>query len=64
MWLTILLLCGPIGTLLGYLLGGALVNRGIDWRYTFYIQTICLIPVIISIILTPLRYLDLENGSR
>lgn len=26
MWLTLLLLCGPIGTLLGYLLGGAIVN--------------------------------------
>jgi MFS family permease len=61
MWLTLLLLCGPIGTLIGYLLGGALVGRGLDWRYAFYIQTSCLIPVLLSIIFTPVKYLDLEN---
>jgi predicted MFS family arabinose efflux permease len=37
MWLTLLLLCGPIGTLIGYMIGGSIVGRGLDWRYAFYI---------------------------
>lgn len=48
---------------MGYLLGGALVGRGLDWRNAFYIQTGCLIPVLLSIFFTPLKYLDLENKN-
>lgn len=64
LWLTLLLLCGPIGVLAGYLMGASLVSRGWDWRYAFYIQTISLVPVMISFLLTPIKYLDLENGAK
>lgn len=62
MWLTGLLLCSPVGVLLGYTLCASLVSYGIDWRYSLYIQAFCFIPTILAILVTPLKYFDLEKA--
>jgi hypothetical protein len=35
-WLSLLLLCPPIGTLIGFGFTAVIINL-IDWRWTFYI---------------------------
>jgi sugar phosphate permease len=47
---------------MGYILCASLVSYGIDWRYSFYIQAVCFIPTILSIMLTPSKYFDLEKA--
>ena len=47
MWLSLFLLTGPIGVLLGYLLCASLIE-GLGWRYAFYIQSGLLLPVLIN----------------
>ena len=64
MWLTGLLLCSPIGVLLGYTLCAALVSYGINWRYALYMQAVMIVPTILTILLTPKKYFDLESAVK
>ena len=57
MWLTLLLLCAPIGVLIGYLLGAWMIGQA-GWRYAFYVQAVLYIPAIIIFFFTPVSYLD------
>ena len=37
MWLTALLVCSPIGVLVGYILCASLLSYGVNWRWAIYI---------------------------
>ena len=60
LWLTLLLLCGPIGVLFGYLLEASLIHGSIGWRYAFYIQSALMLPITIIILLIPHKFLKLQ----
>jgi hypothetical protein len=49
---------------MGYTLCASLVSYGINWRYSFYIQAILIVPTILAILLTPKKYFDLENAVK
>lgn len=63
MWLTILLSCGPVGVLLGYIVAAAFISNGHDWRWAFYLQAAVVVPIVLSMLIVPLRYMDLEKDS-
>ena len=58
MWLTILILCGPIGVLIGYIAAASIISHT-DWRWAFYVQCFGIGPVIIAMLIMPLKYMDL-----
>ena len=60
LWMTMLLLCSPIGVLIGYILCASVMSYSLDWRYAFYIQAVCFILPVSALILTPRKYFDLE----
>ena len=62
MWLTVLILCGPVGVLLGYIVAAAFISNT-DWRWAFYTQVAIMIPVIFAILIVPLKYMDLEKEA-
>ena len=62
-WLTYLLISNPLGVVLGYALCATLIEN-IGWRWAFYIQSACLLPCLLSLVCTPIRYLDIKSMTR
>jgi len=62
MWLTIFILCGPVGVLLGYIVAAAFISYT-DWRWAFYLQVGVMVIVIIAMLIVPSKYLDLEKQT-
>lgn len=57
MWLTAFLASGPLGVLLGYVLGGFFVQYS-TWRGAFICQAFLFVPTLITILFVPKRYLE------
>lgn len=62
-WLSLLLLCPPIGVLLGFGLTGIMVDI-LDWRWAFYFQVILFIPCFIVFIIVPNDYFSIHEASK
>jgi len=62
-WLTFLLLASPLGVVGGFTLTSFMVGYA-NWRWSFYIQAACIVPCAIFLILTPAKYLDVEETVR
>ena len=60
--MTILLLSSTLGVLFGYIMTTQFIGK-LEWQYAFYVQIIAVIPIVIAILLTPLKYLDLQLAS-
>jgi hypothetical protein len=42
----------------------AVFQENIGWRWAFYVQSILLLPCIISIAMTPSRYMDIQGVAK
>jgi MFS family permease len=62
MWLTVLILFSPIGVLVGYIIEAGFISFT-DWRWGFYTQIMVMLPIIISVLVIPIKYIDLELAS-
>lgn len=61
-WLTFLILASPLGIVGGFTLTSFMVADPIDnWRWSFYIQGMCLSPCILVFLFMPNKYLDIEQ---
>lgn len=60
-WVTYQFCMQPCGMVSGYLLTALLISYEIDWSFIFIGQCICLIPVGIGILCTPIRYLNIVD---
>ncbi len=59
--MSILLFSSSFGVLIGYISTAQLIST-MTWQWSFYVQILVTIPVWFAILVTPLRYLDL-NGD-
>jgi predicted MFS family arabinose efflux permease len=50
--MTYILLANPLGVILGYGLCACLLEN-IGWRFAFYIQSFCLIPSYLGVLMIP-----------
>ena len=60
-WLKVLMTVPFIGMISGYALA-AYFNISGDWFASFYIQTACLLPTVLGILITPERYLNIDEA--
>ena len=58
-WLSLIILGGPIGTCIGFSLSGFLTAHGYDWRISFFVLSIAMYVSTVLIWLLPNSYLDL-----
>ena len=61
-WLTVLLLSSTLGVLFGYIMTTQFIGR-FEWQYTFYAQILAVIPIILALLVTPRKYLDLKVAA-
>ena len=59
-WLTYLLIASPLGVIMGYTMTAFFVEN-IGWRWSFYIQSILLVPSLIGIVLCPSKYFIISD---
>jgi MFS family permease len=57
-WLSILQAAAPLGVMLGYLIGGFVVDGGYDWRVPFVVQLLFLTPLLLVSFFIPHKYVD------
>lgn len=57
--LTVCMLCSPLGIVGGYLLTYYMVLY-YTWEYSFYVQSIAIIPCFVVLILTPDKYINVQ----
>lgn len=62
-WLTYLLIASPLGVVMGYGLTAAMLEN-IGWRWAFYTQSFLLLPSLIGIFITPLKYVDVHSTAK
>ena len=62
-WLTFLLLAAPLGIVSGYSMTSVITART-TWHWSFWVQAIGITPCILTIILIPVKYLDVETASK
>ena len=61
-WLTFLILASPLGIVGGFTMTSYMVSPPINnWKWSFYVQGMCLIPCFTAFLLTPRKYLDIEG---
>ena len=70
-WLTGGLLASPFGVVLGYCLTYVISQNtktdkapAGEWQWSFRIQAACLVPAVISILVTPSKYFNIEQSSQ
>jgi MFS family permease len=61
-WLSGVLMASTIGVLIGYVFTAVLISMH-NWRYSFYLQAIVVIPFEIMLIMTPAKYLSIKSTS-
>ena len=57
LWMTYLMITSPLGVIMGYLLCG-FSSDYISWKWSFYIQSILMLPSFMGLILIPNKYFD------
>ena len=62
-WLTFLILASPLGIVLGYSLTSVMTQVR-NWRWSFYVQALGLLPCALALILLPRRFVDVESASK
>jgi MFS family permease len=60
--MTVLLLASPLGIVIGYTVTYYMIQSH-TWEFSFYIQAIALVPCIICFMVTPSRYIDIEQTT-
>ena len=60
--MTVLLLSSTLGVLFGYIMTTQFIEK-VTWQYSFYTQIVAVIPIIIALLCTPIRYLDLKLAA-
>ena len=58
--MSILLFSSNIGVLIGYVTTGQMM-RIATWKWSFYTQIFCILPIWVVLALTPKSYLDLDG---
>ena len=58
-FMSILLLSSTTGVMIGYICSSMIVQHS-SWKNIFYYEAICAIPFVLIIILSPIKYLDLQ----
>jgi MFS family permease len=58
--LTFLILASPVGVVSGFTLTSIMVTYQ-NWRWSFYIQALGILPCAVAFLLTPTQYLDIER---
>lgn len=53
-------MASTVGVLLGYVITAAFITN-MTWHWSFYFQSLCLIPIFLAAVITPARYLDISN---
>jgi len=61
MWITILLVCSPVGIFIGFTLT-SILNNYAKWEFSFYIQGILVVPVAIAIYYQDKKYLNVDEA--
>jgi MFS family permease len=59
-FLTCYFLTAPMGVLFGYIISAWFIST-VGWRYSFVLQSVCFMPIVIAICVTPARYLNLNK---
>ena len=59
MWLTFLILAAVLGIVIGYGVSSVVLAFLNEWRWTFYIQAIAVIPPVIAYLSYPIKYLNI-----
>lgn len=62
-WLTFLLLASPLGIVTGYSMTSVFAAK-LTWEWSFWVQAIGLSPCVLTILLIPNKYLDVEAASK
>lgn len=62
-FLTCYFLTAPMGVLFGYIISAWFIST-VGWRYSFLLQSVCFMPIVIAILLTPARYLTLNKPEQ
>lgn len=62
-WLTFLILASPLGVVGGFTMT-SIFTAFKTWRWSFYVQGLCMVPCAITFCLTPAKYLDIEGTVR
>lgn len=57
-WLSGVLMSSTIGVLFGYVITAAFITH-LNWHWSFYFQSVCILPVLLLLIITPKKYLDI-----
>ena len=60
-WLTFLIMAAPLGIFLGFTLTSFMVSI-LTWEWSFYIQSVGILPCILGFIVTPSKYFEVENA--
>jgi hypothetical protein len=61
MWITVLLVCSPVGIFLGFTLT-SIMNNYAKWEFSFYIQGILVVPVALAIYYQDKKYLNVDEA--
>jgi dipeptide/tripeptide permease len=61
-FLTLLLLASPLGVVLGYSITFYCIQH-YKWEYSFYLQSLSLIPCAIAFLLIPRQFIDVEHAQ-
>lgn len=61
MWITILLIASPSGIFIGFTLT-SIMNALLTWEWSFWIQSISVVPVAIAIYYQDRKYLNLDEA--
>lgn len=62
LWITSLLVCSPLGIFLGFTLT-SVMNIQLSWEWSFYIQSVCVIPCLLGLARTDNKYLDIDQAN-
>ena len=60
LWMTYLMITSPLGVIMGYIMN-SMIYASPGWRYSFYIQSLLLLPSLIGLIFIPNSYFDLNS---
>ena len=61
MWITILLICSTVGIFIGFTLT-SVINSYAKWEYSFYIQSVAMVPVALAIYYQDKKFLNVDEA--